>query len=161
MHYRVPRKVDPVRISHTVKKNMLKENAMYEKSDHAAIEAANDVALLSKDMEINFSNKNDYDEDEDGGKMTINEIEGAARLIKADSMDIIDDSDLKGVVQGMPTEDIKIGDKQKILLEEQKEPKGKGGALPKQTPGRSKLQTNTTAEPKVQVPLSKKEQTLK
>lgn len=111
VHYRVPRKVDPVRISHTVKKNMLKENAMYEKSDHAAIEAANDVALLSKDMEINFSNKNDYDEDEDGGKMTINEIEGAARLIKADSMDIIDDSDLKGVVQGMPTEDIKIGDK--------------------------------------------------
>ncbi len=163
VHYRVPRKVDPVRISHTVKKNMLKENAMYEKSDHAAIEAANDVALLSKDMEINFSNKNDYDDDDDVGKMTGNDIEGAARLIKADSMDIIDDSDLKGVIQGMPIEDIKIGEKQKILLEEQKEPKGKGpgGALPKQTPGRSKLQTNTTAEPKVQVPLSKKEQTLK
>jgi hypothetical protein len=35
----MPRKVDPVRISHTVKKNMLKENAMYEKgSDSAAIE---------------------------------------------------------------------------------------------------------------------------
>lgn len=157
VHYRMPRKVDPVRISHTVKKNMLKENAMYEKgSDSAAIEAANDVALLSKDMEINFSNKNDFDDDDEGAtKLTATEIEGAARLIKADSMDIIDDSDLKGVVQGMPTEDIKIGDKQKILLlEETKDPKK---PLPKQTPGRSKLQTNTTAEPKVQVPLSKKE----
>ena len=157
----MPRKVDPVRISHTVKKNMLKENAMYEKgSDSAAIEAANDVALLSKDMEINFSNKNDFDDDDEGAtKLTATEIEGAARLIKADSMDIIDDSDLKGVVQGMPTEDIKIGDKQKILLlEETKDPKK---PLPKQTPGRSKLQTNTTAEPKVQVPLSKKEQNLK
>ena len=165
VHYRVPRKVDPVRISHTVKKNMLKENAMYEKGgslgDAGGIEAANDVALLSKDMEINFSNKNDYDEDEDANKMmAANEMgEGAARLIKADSMDIIDDSDLKGVVQGMPMEDIKIGDKQKILLEEHKDPKK--AALPKQTPGRSKLQTNNTAEPKVQVPLSKKGQTLK
>lgn len=136
VHYRVPRKVDPVRISHTVKKNMLKENAMYEKGgslgDPAGIEAANDVALLSKDMEINFSNKNDYDDDDDGTKMmAANEMgEGAARLIKADSMDIIDDSDLKGVVQGMPIEDIKIGDKQKILaLEEQKDPKKAGGAL--------------------------------
>lgn len=136
VHYRVPRKVDPVRISHTVKKNMLKENAMYEKGgsigDPAGIEAANDVALLSKDMEINFSNKNDYDDDDDGTKMmAANEMgEGAARLIKADSMDIIDDSDLKGVVQGMPIEDIKIGDKQKILaLEEQKDPKKAGGVL--------------------------------
>jgi hypothetical protein len=136
VHYRVPRTVDPVRISHTVKKNMLKENAMYEKGgsigDPAGIEAANDVALLSKDMEINFSNKNDYDDDDDGTKMmAANEMgEGAARLIKADSMDIIDDSDLKGVVQGMPIEDIKIGDKQKILaLEEQKDPKKAGGAL--------------------------------
>jgi len=111
-------------------------------------------------MEINFSNKNEYDEDEDNKMMmAANEMmgEGAARLIKADSMDIIDDSDLKGVVQGMPIEDIKIiGEKQKIL-EEQKDPKKPGGALPKQTPGRSKLQTNNTAEPKVQVPLSKKE----
>lgn len=115
---------------------MLKENAMYEKGgsigDPAGIEAANDVALLSKDMEINFSNKNDYDDDDDGTKMmAANEMgEGAARLIKADSMDIIDDSDLKGVVQGMPIEDIKIGDKQKILaLEEQKDPKKAGGVL--------------------------------
>jgi hypothetical protein len=117
VHYRVPRKVDPVRISHTVKKNMLKENAMYEKggggSSQGGDPAANDVALLSKDMEINFSNKNDYDDDEDANKMmAANEMgEGAARLIKADSMDIIDDSDLKGVVQGMPIEDIKIGEK--------------------------------------------------
>ena len=84
---------------------MLKENAMYEKGGGSSlggdpIEAANDVALLSKDIEINFSNKNDYDDDEDANKMmAANEMgEGAARLIKADSMDIIDDSDLKGVV---------------------------------------------------------------
>ena len=60
VHYRLPKKVDPVRISHTVKKNMLKENAMYEKD-----EAAFDVALTSKDMEVNFSAKQN-DEDEDG-----------------------------------------------------------------------------------------------
>jgi hypothetical protein len=106
---------------------MLKENAMYEKGGSSSLgsdptEAANDVALLSKDMEINFSNKNDYDDDEDNKMMAANEMmgEGAARLIKADSMDIIDDSDLKGVVQGMPIEDIKmIGDKQKILTIEE------------------------------------------
>ena len=105
---------------------------MYEKQLESDT-AANDVALLSKDMEINFSNKNEYDEDEE--KTAANEMlgEGAARLIKADSMDIIDDSDLKGVVQGMPIEDIKIiGDKQKILaMEEQKDAKKPGGALPK------------------------------
>lgn len=55
MHYRVPKKVDPVRISHNVKKNMLKENAMYEKG--GIDEGAADVALTSKDMEVNFSNK--------------------------------------------------------------------------------------------------------
>jgi hypothetical protein len=50
---------------------------------------------------------------------------GDARLIKADSMDIIEESDLKGVVQGVP-EEIKIVEKMKIL-EEQK--KGGGGAV--------------------------------
>lgn len=54
MHYRIPKKVDPVRISHNVKKNMLKENAMYEKQDDYT---GADVALTSKDMEVNFSNK--------------------------------------------------------------------------------------------------------
>lgn len=44
-------------------------------------------------------------------------LNGDARLIKADSMDIIDDSDLKGVVQGMPPEDIKAVEKVKILEE--------------------------------------------
>lgn len=55
----MPRKVDPVRISHNVKQNMLKENAMYEKQEDAAFGGAegNDVALTSKDMEVNFSNK--------------------------------------------------------------------------------------------------------
>jgi len=155
VHYRVPRKVDPVRISHTVKKNMLKENAMYEKSaaDANSLDAANDVALLSKDMEVNFSNKNDFDDDDDKGMTPSDMIDGVARLIKADSMDIIDDSELKGVVQGVAgVEEMKIGDKVKIL-EEQKDHK-KNGALAagnnvKQTPGRSKLQNNNIAEPKV------------
>lgn len=101
VHYRVPRKVDPVRISHTVKKNMLKENAMYEKgsaADANSLDSANDVALLSKDMEVNFSNKNDFDDDDEKGFTPSDMNEGAARLIKADSMDIIDDSELKGVV---------------------------------------------------------------
>ena len=110
---------------------MLKENAMYEKQDDYT---GADVALTSKDMEVNFSNKQE-DDDELETKLTPAELSGLGdpRLIKADSMDIIDDSDLKGVVQGMPIEDIKIiGDKQKILaMEEQKDAKKPGGALPK------------------------------
>ena len=97
VHYRMPKKVDPVRISHNVKKNMLKENAMYEKQEDYA---GADVALTSKDMEVNFSNKQD-DDDELENKITPAELSGMvgdARLIKADSMDIIDDSDLRGVV---------------------------------------------------------------
>lgn len=97
-----------------------------------------DVALTSKDMEVNFSNKQDDDDDLEN-KMTPAELSGMigdARLIKADSMDIIDDSDLRGVVQGVP-EDIKIVEKMKIL-EEQKDQK-KGPVPVKQTPGRSKL----------------------
>ena len=53
-----------------------------------------DVALTSKDMEVNFSNKQDDDEDLEN-KMTPAELSGKigdARLLKADSMDIIDDS---------------------------------------------------------------------
>lgn len=133
---------------------MLKENAMYEKSaaDANSLDAANDVALLSKDMEVNFSNKNDFDDDDDKGMTPSDMIDGVARLIKADSMDIIDDSELKGVVQGVTgAEEMKIGDKVKIL-EEQKDNKKNGapaGNNFKQTPGRSKLQTNNIAEPKV------------
>jgi hypothetical protein len=111
----MPKKVDPVRISHNVKKNMLKENAMYEKQEDYA---GADVALTSKDMEVNFSNKQE-DDDELENKLTLGELSGMvgdARLIKADSMDIIDDSDLRGVVQGVP-EDIKIVEKMKILEE--------------------------------------------
>jgi len=51
----MPKKVDPVRISHNVKKNILKENAMYEKPEDMTTGA--DVALTSRDMEVNFSNK--------------------------------------------------------------------------------------------------------
>jgi len=109
-------------------------------------------------MEVNFSNKQE-DEDELENKITPAELSGDARLIKADSMDIIDDSDLRGVVQGMPPEDIKIVEKMKIL-EEQKDTQKKGPANVKQTPGRGKLQNNT-AEPKIQTPMTKKEQNLK
>jgi len=55
----MPKRVDPVRISHTVKKNMLKEAAAggaYSLDDGAA-NAMLDVNLTSKDMEVNFSNK--------------------------------------------------------------------------------------------------------
>ncbi len=103
-----------MRISHNVKKNMLKENAMYEK---AVDEAAADVALTSKDMEVNFSNKQQQDEDDDTIDSKEAAMPGDPRLIKADSMDIIDDTDLRGVVQGMPPEDIKIVEKMKILEE--------------------------------------------
>ncbi len=132
---------------------MLKENAMYEKgsaADANSLDSANDVALLSKDMEVNFSNKNDFDDDDEKGFTPSDMNEGAARLIKADSMDIIDDSELKGVVQGLGIEEMKIGDKVKIL-EEQKDNKknATAGYNVKQTPGRSKLQTNNIAEPKV------------
>ena len=48
-------------------------------------------------------------------------------------MDIIDDSDLRGVVQGVPPEDIKIVEKMKILEEQKDNQKGKilggGGAV--------------------------------
>jgi hypothetical protein len=100
---------------------MLKENAMYEKQDDYT---GADVALTSKDMEVNFSNKQD-DDDELESKMTPAELSGLgdARLIKADSMDIIDDSDLRGVVQGVP-EDIKIVEKMKILEEQKDQKKG-------------------------------------
>ena len=150
MHYRLPKKVDPVRISHTVKKNMLKENAMYEKD-----EAATDVALTSKDMEVNFSGKQN-DEDEEGmEKLQFAEL-GDARLIKADSMDIIEESDLKGVVQGVP-EEIKIVEKMKILEEQKKGGGGGAVVMQKQTPGRSKLVNGNKEEPKIQTPLTKKE----
>ena len=37
MHYRVPKRVDPVRISHTVKKNMLKEKKWIDDLEKAAV----------------------------------------------------------------------------------------------------------------------------
>ena len=51
--------------------------------------------------------------------MAPSDLMGDARLIKADSMEIIDDSELKGVVQGVP-EDIQKVEKVRIL-EEQKD----------------------------------------
>jgi hypothetical protein len=45
-----------------VKKNLLKENSMYQKQEEE-VGATLDVNLLSKDMELNFSLKNE-DEDE-------------------------------------------------------------------------------------------------
>ena len=65
VHYKIPKRVDPVRISQKVKKNMLKENSMYQKQEESAGETM-DVNLVSKDMELNFSNKNEEDDDELG-----------------------------------------------------------------------------------------------
>ena len=61
----MPKRVDPVRISHTVKKNMLKEAAAggaYSLDDGNS-NAMLDVNLTSKDMEVNFSNKQEEDDD--------------------------------------------------------------------------------------------------
>ena len=49
-----------MRISQSVKKNMLKENAGYQKQEE---DVATDVNLVSKDMELIFSNKNDDDDE--------------------------------------------------------------------------------------------------
>jgi hypothetical protein len=122
--------VDPVRISHTVKKNMLKENGMYEKQD----EEASDVKLLSKDMEVNFSAKQDDEEE----MLDVPVLEKEA----------LDDTEVA-------VADAKIPEKGKIL-EEQKQTDVKRQGTLKQTPGRSKLQANTTVEPKV-APSAKKE----
>ncbi len=51
-----------MRISQNVKKNLLKDNSMYQKTEEE-IGSALDVNLLSKDMELNFSNKNDDDDE--------------------------------------------------------------------------------------------------
>lgn len=138
----MPRRVDPVRISHTVKKNMLKENgAMYENKDDA-LGLGNDVNLVSKDMEINFSNKQDEEDDLDS-RLTPSEITGGAGAVgsdkgglsKADTIDFIEEADLSGPVAGVP-EEIKMVEKIKIL-EEQKEGGGvKKQISLKQTPGR-------------------------
>jgi len=128
-----------VRISHTVKKNMLKENAMYEKQD----DEANDVKLLSKDMEVNFSNKQDDDEDLD--KLTGLDV---PIMDKGDTGDTLEDTEVA-------VADAKIPEKVKIL-EEQKQIDIKRQGTQKQTPGRSKLTANTTLEPKV-APTAKKE----
>jgi len=120
MHYRVPKRVDPVRISHTVKKNMLKENAMYQKDD-SSLENA-DVNLTSKDMEVNFSIKQD-DDDEIETRITPSELGilgggGTDKefVNKRDTMDTIEEADLQGPVAGV-LDDIKMMDKVKILEE--------------------------------------------
>ena len=118
MHYRVPKRVDPVRISHTVKKNMLKENAMYQKDD-SSLENA-DVNLTSKDMEVNFSNKQD-DDDEIESRVSPSELGmlgGTDKefVNKRDTLDTIEEADLQGPVAGV-MDDIKMMDKVKILEE--------------------------------------------
>ena len=120
---------------------MLKENAMYQKDDSSSLENA-DVNLTSKDMEVNFSNKQD-DDDEIESRITPLEmgiLGGTDKdfVNKQDTLDIIEEADLQGPVAGV-MDDIKMMDKVKIL-EETKDQK-KQVAL-KQTPGRSKLQNN-------------------
>lgn len=58
VNYKGPKKVDPVRISQTVKKNLLKNNTNYEKQE-TTLSDATDVNLLSKDQELNFTHKHD------------------------------------------------------------------------------------------------------
>jgi hypothetical protein len=103
---------------------MLKENgAMYLKQEDTAT-INNDVSLTSKDMEVNFSNKQE-DDDEFDVKGAEYANGGKAEFVKADTMELIDESDLAGNVAGVP-DDIKIVEKVKILNEEQKvESKGK------------------------------------
>ena len=73
--------MDPVRISQSVKKNMLQANSMYQKPDEKVSETM-DVNLVSKDMELNFSSKNE-DEDELDTKMQVSDKES----IKQELMD--------------------------------------------------------------------------
>jgi hypothetical protein len=86
---------------------MLKENAMYEKQEDSSMET-NDVKLLSKDMEVNFSNKHD-DDDEIETKFT-----GLPSMEKSEGMDTLEETEV-AVAEGVS----KIPDKVKIL-EEQK-----------------------------------------
>ena len=106
-----------------------------------------DVNLISKDMEINFSNKQD-DDDEIEARVVPGELpkHDGDGLRPSETIDLIDDSDLAGAVSGVP-EEMKITEKMKIL-EEQKDSKKQ--AQQKQTPGRSKLQVLATVEPKIQ-----------
>lgn len=75
VHYKIPKKVDPVRISQNVKKNLLKDNSMYQKAEEE-LGAALDVNLLSKDMELNFSNKNEDDDDLEMKLQTLQDKDG-------------------------------------------------------------------------------------
>ena len=93
--------MDPVRISQTVKKNMLKENAMYQKQEESIIQN-NDVNLTSKDMEVNFSNKQD-DEDELEGKPVTDAMGGLGSdkdFMKPGNDTIDDEPDLYGAIPG-------------------------------------------------------------
>mmetsp|Transcript_27646 Transcript_27646/g.26666 ORF Transcript_27646/g.26666 Transcript_27646/m.26666 type:complete len:176 (+) Transcript_27646:593-1120(+) len=60
-NYKKPKKVDPVRISQSVKKNIMKDQTTYQKGE----DKLGDVNLVSKDQELNFSNKNEEEEDGD------------------------------------------------------------------------------------------------
>lgn len=98
---------------------------MYQKDEVESSEGY-DVNLTSKDMEVNFSNKQE-DDDELDAKITPSDFGGKDIDFgqKQDTLDMIEESDLTGPVAGVP-EDIKIMDKVKIL-EEQKVDMKKGG----------------------------------
>ena len=125
IHYKIPKKVDPVRISQNVKKNLLKDNSMYQKTEDD-IGATLDVNLLSKDMELNFSNKND-DDDEIEMKFPT--------MIDKDSheLDTIQDEERHEKV-GEEQKDFKINKKDNQLL-------GRPSV------GRGKMQQDQIAEP--------------
>lgn len=63
VHYKAPKKVDLVRISLSVQKNLLKDNTTTYQKVEETYSSTNDVNLLSKDQELNFSNKNEDDDE--------------------------------------------------------------------------------------------------
>jgi len=91
---------------------MLKDNSMYQQADEIQMEST-DVNLTSKDMEINFSNRQD-DDDELAVGMTPNDASAMEKdFPKGETLDFNEDA-----VPGVAS-DFKIVEKLKIL-EEQK-----------------------------------------
>ena len=92
VHYKVPKKVDPVRISQTVKKNLLKDNGNYQKevpSDNA------EVSLGSKDQEVNFGNRGEDDDDVDvkGNIEKEKDVEDGSEEAREDKLKIEEEKD--------------------------------------------------------------------
>ena len=73
---------------------MLKENAMYQKQEDNIMET-NDVNLTSKDMEVNFSNKQEDEDELEGRSPHEYGILGSDKdIFKPDGGDMVDDPDL-------------------------------------------------------------------